>query len=157
MFGILEDPQIEEVLKKQMVGRLGCNDEGVVYVVPISYAYDGKYIYVHTHEGMKINMMRKNPEICFQTDLMQDMANWKSVIVWGQFEELKEGTDRNYALQKLMERKLPIPSSETVHLSPIWPFSPENINTIEGIVFRIRLTKKTGRFESSSVSELSSF
>ena len=45
MLGTLQSTQIEDVLKGQLVGRIGCSTEGEMYVVPISYAYDGKYIY----------------------------------------------------------------------------------------------------------------
>jgi nitroimidazol reductase NimA-like FMN-containing flavoprotein (pyridoxamine 5'-phosphate oxidase superfamily) len=106
---------------------------------------------------MKMGIMRKNPDVCLQTDIMQNMANWKSVIVWGRFEELEDGNDRNHALQQLNERILPLVSSETAHLSPLWPFQPDNNSNIEGIVFRIHITKKTGRFENYSVIATSSF
>jgi nitroimidazol reductase NimA-like FMN-containing flavoprotein (pyridoxamine 5'-phosphate oxidase superfamily) len=77
-------------LQSQIVGRIGCHDGDLVYVVPISYAYDGEYVYFHSYEGKKIDIMRKNPKICFQIDEMKDMANWKSVIAWGEFEELND-------------------------------------------------------------------
>ncbi|MEJ7679120.1 MAG: hypothetical protein WKG06_14955 [Segetibacter sp.] len=35
-------------------------------------------------------MMRKNPELCFEVDIMHDMSDWKSIIARGTFEELKE-------------------------------------------------------------------
>jgi nitroimidazol reductase NimA-like FMN-containing flavoprotein (pyridoxamine 5'-phosphate oxidase superfamily) len=75
------------------------------------------------------------------------MANWKSVVAWGTFEELTGEDERNEGLQKLLERILPDISSDTVKLSPQWPFPTEDYTKIEGIVFRIRLTEKTGRFE----------
>ena len=80
MFGSLDKQQIEQVLHHQLVGRIGCHDNGLTYVVPISYAYDGNFIYGHTSEGMKIRIMRKNPNVCFQVDEMENMGNWKSVI-----------------------------------------------------------------------------
>ena len=39
-------------------------------------------------EGKKIEMMRKNPEVCFQVDAIADLLNWESVICWGKFEEI---------------------------------------------------------------------
>ena len=54
MFGRLDPEEIDELLHQQIVGRIGCHSDGVTYIVPISYAYDGKYIYAHTLEGMKI-------------------------------------------------------------------------------------------------------
>ncbi len=57
-------------------------------------AMTAEYVYGHTMEGMKINMMRKNPRVCFEVDVMQNMANWKSVIAWGEFEELSSEPGR---------------------------------------------------------------
>jgi len=116
-------------------------------VVPVSYAYDGRFIYGRSFEGMKIDMMREDPKVCFQVDIMNNMSDWQSVIAWGIYEELKNPTERNEALQQLMDRRLPLLSSETTHLSPVWPFTPHDISEIKGIVFRILVTKKTGRFE----------
>jgi nitroimidazol reductase NimA-like FMN-containing flavoprotein (pyridoxamine 5'-phosphate oxidase superfamily) len=152
MFGKLNTTEIEEVLKHQVIGRVACHADDITYIVPISYAYDGEYIYGHTYEGMKTSMMRKNPKICFQADKMENMANWQSVIAWGEFEELKLPELRRLALQKLSDRMLPLITSETVHLSPHWPFLPDDAGSIKGIVFRIRLKEKTGRFEKSNGS-----
>jgi uncharacterized protein len=80
MFGKLENTQIEKVIADNIIGRLGCHAEGKTYVVPISYAYDDGFIYARTFEGLKISMMRKNPNVCFQIDEREDMAHWKSVV-----------------------------------------------------------------------------
>jgi len=147
MFGELNSEQIEEVLKKQVIGRIGCDGDDHIYIVPVSYAYDGKYVYVRSFEGKKLEMMRKDPNVCFQVDDMQNMANWQSVIAWGEFEELSDVAERNKALRFLIDRHLPLFSSETTHLGGNWPFPPEDLNIIKGIVFRILLKEKTGRFE----------
>jgi hypothetical protein len=147
MFGKLSSVQIEKVIAENVVGRLGCHADGKSYVVPISYAYDGQSIYARTFEGLKISMMRKNPNVCFQIDEMENMANWKSVVTWGIYEELKNEQERNEGLEKLISRMLPEISSETVKLSPQWPFPTNDFSKIRGIIFRIRLTEKTGRFE----------
>src|SRR4051794_27195849 len=113
MLGSLQHREIEEVLTSQLVGRIGCHSNGETYVVPISYAYDGNYIYCHTEEGKKITIMRQNPRICFQVEEMKNMANWKTVIVQGEFEELKGRQERNAAMQTLLSRYLPVISSIT--------------------------------------------
>jgi len=91
-------------------------------------------------------MIRKNPEVCFQVDELQDMANWRCVIAWGTVEELTDESQRTEALRVLAARPLPFPSSETTHLSPVWPFFSDS-NDVQGIFFRILLHRKTGRFE----------
>lgn len=155
MLGELSAIEIEQLLHKQTVGRIGCHEKDLVYVVPISYAYEDNRIYCHTYEGKKIDIMRKNPNVCFQVDEMNDMANWKSVIAWGEFEELNNEEERIEALSALLHRQLPTPSSITTHLGKSWPFSspdPQDLLKIPGITFRISLMEKTGRFESTSSS-----
>ena len=152
MLGILEQDKIEELLGSQVLGRIGCHADDLTYIVPISYAYDGTYIYAHSDEGMKTSIMRKNPKVCFQVDRMNDMANWRSVVSWGVFEELTDPEQRNEAIKQLANRVLPLVSSEKTHLSKHWPFPDEDMSDIGGVVFRIRLTEKTGRFENNDVS-----
>ena len=152
MLGTLKNNEIEHFLTNQLVGRIGCHADGTTYVVPVSYGYDGTYIYGRSEEGLKTAIMRKNPEVCFEVDDMKDMANWKSVIMWGVFEELTDSTERNKAIKILADRILPLVSSETTHFFDNWPFPDNDSNNVKGIIFRIRLTKKTGRFENNDVS-----
>ena len=151
MIEILSDQEIISVVSNSIVGRLGCHADGKTYIVPISFAYDSGYIYARTFEGMKLEMMRKNPEVCFQVDDMQSMADWKCVILWGAFEELKKKADREIGLKILLSRILPNVSSETVKFTPEWPFASGNLSEIEGIVFRIRVREMSGRMEKPDV------
>jgi uncharacterized protein len=143
MFETLNKKQINELISENLVGHLGCHADGKTYVVPISYAYDGKYLYARSFEGMKLQMMRKNPNVCFQVDQRESMADWKSVIMWGTFEEL-DGEQRNKALKKLISRALPNIASKTVKFSSEWPFPVNDLKSIDGIVYRILITERTG-------------
>ncbi|HET7115401.1 MAG TPA: pyridoxamine 5'-phosphate oxidase family protein [Hanamia sp.] len=147
MFKDLNNKQIEKVISENIIGRLGCHADGEMYIVPISYAYDSKYIYFRSFEGLKLSMMRKNPKVCLQIDTIKDLANWESVIVWGSFEELTNEEDRNLALDKLMSRPIPKIAGEMMKLSAEWPFPAADYGQVEGVVYRIRITKKSGRKE----------
>ncbi len=145
MLGELNANQIESVIHANVIGRLGCADEGQVYVVPITYAYDGESILGFTTLGKKVEMMRNNPQVCFQVDSIQNMANWQSVVAWGKYEELRS-SDANEALAKIAERIAPLTTSLTATL-PEGAYVNADNPTFHYIVFRIRLGKKTGRFE----------
>jgi len=148
MFETLSLQEQNELLSNQLIGRLACYADGQLYITPLTYSYasDG-YIYIHTHEGKKVDMLRKNNSLCFQVDDMKDLSNWKSVIVWGQYEELSDPEAKAHALEVLSRRALPFISSETMHLSPHWPFETPNPRTVGGVFFRIRITEITGRCE----------
>jgi nitroimidazol reductase NimA-like FMN-containing flavoprotein (pyridoxamine 5'-phosphate oxidase superfamily) len=157
MFGKLNVEESRSLLKRHILGRIGCHAEGKTYVVPISYAFDGEDIYCHSFEGMKLHVMRKNPKVCFQVDQMANMANWESVVAWGTFEEITDPVKRKQALNILLDRIIPVVSSATVRLSPDWPFPPKDAEKIEGVIFRIRLDEITGRFEKADSIYLASF
>ncbi|RYY18802.1 MAG: pyridoxamine 5'-phosphate oxidase family protein [Chitinophagaceae bacterium] len=147
MIGILTEEEIEAVLGAGLIGRIGCHHDGTTYVVPISYAYSDGSVYALTGEGLKLSIMRQNPEVCFEVESQKNMANWQTVIAWGTFRELTDPGERLKGLEKLTARILPMDSSQTTHLYADWPFPPDDINMIKGIVFQIRLHKKSGRFE----------
>jgi nitroimidazol reductase NimA-like FMN-containing flavoprotein (pyridoxamine 5'-phosphate oxidase superfamily) len=147
MFGSLNERGIEHVLKHQLVGRIGCHARNKTYVVPICYAYEENCIYGRTFEGMKVNMMRENPKVCFQIENLEGMGKWQSVICWGEFEELTDNIKRNKAIDILQNRISPIIGNKNLGVSRHWPFSQGSENS-EGIIFCIHISEKTGRFEN---------
>ncbi len=154
MFGELNENEIEQLMKRQLVGRLGCSADGLTYVVPLSYAYDQTGIYVHSREGLKIDLIKKNPSVCFQVDDTKDLANWQSAICWGTFEKVTDEAELTQAIKLLRSRVLPAISSETMRLkNDDWPFGSGIRDSDDGAIFRIRVTKKTGRFEKNPGGE----
>lgn len=147
MLGHLNTIEVEKVLLSQIIGRIGCYVNGQVYVVPITYAYDGSYIYGHSREGLKINSMRQHPKVCFEVDNMKDMANWQSVILQGEYQELL-GQKARTAMSFLLTKLNPLLTSETSMLGQgIQRFHHTETSTINTVVFRIKILEKTGRFE----------
>lgn len=152
MIGKLNPQEIEDVLSKNILGRLGCYDGEKVYVVPISYVYvDGRYIIGHSIEGMKIRMMRKNPKVCFEVDDMKDLTNWKSVIAWGEYQEITTERQRYEAMKVFVNKMMHLKISNTAVLPEMAPnrVHPQSPGQIKSVVFRILFTEKTGRYETS--------
>lgn len=148
MLGELTPEQINAVLFNEVVGRIGCYGEGRTYIVPITYVFDGEAVYAHSAEGLKIRMMRANPNVCFQVDQRENLANWRSVIAWGVFEEL-QGKAALDALQILVARMLPLVTSETLRLPDDLSLAASKpvADTPKNVIYRIRLVERTGRFE----------
>jgi nitroimidazol reductase NimA-like FMN-containing flavoprotein (pyridoxamine 5'-phosphate oxidase superfamily) len=143
MLGSLDQKQIDRVLSSGTVGRIGVSGEGRTYVVPTTYVFDGDSVYCHSAMGLKIRMMRANPEVCFEVDEIDDMANWRSVVAWGRYEELK-GELATAAMNLLVSRLSPLTASETAGPSGR---TAGRAGNGEEISYRIRLAERTGRFE----------
>lgn len=152
MIGKLPVSKIDLVLKENILGRIGCSYQGKTYIVPTNYVYDGKNIICHSLTGMKIDMMRKNPSVCFEVEDMKSMTEWKTVILQGQFQELTDETDRYKAMKLLVDKMLRLKISESAVLPEraekrMHPRSP---GALKPVIYRIIVTEKTGRFEKSS-------
>jgi uncharacterized protein len=95
--------ETDALLREQVVGRVGCHADGLTYVVPVIYAYDGDAITVATVEGQKTRMMRANPRVCFEVDAYEGPGRWRSAIVQGRYEELADA-EATAGLAALAER-----------------------------------------------------
>jgi nitroimidazol reductase NimA-like FMN-containing flavoprotein (pyridoxamine 5'-phosphate oxidase superfamily) len=149
MLGELSDQEMEDLLRSEMIGRLGCHAGGMTYVVPVAYAFKDGYVYSHSPEGRKIRMMRRNPEVCFEVDRVTSINDWKSVIAWGRYEKLA-GDAAQGGFDLLMKR-LSKPSLGTTGY-PSYPLRWAASRPLEPggtviVAYRIRLMRMRGRFE----------
>jgi uncharacterized protein len=147
MLGELTKTQIENILTGQVIGRLACNDGKQPYIIPVTYAYDGTYIYGQTNEGTKLTIMRKNPNVCFEVDMITDMRNWQSVVVNGIFEEMDEA-EVEKARDILFNRVFSLQTSSTIHSHEHGVTETiDDSNRVKYVMYRIEITSVTGRFE----------
>lgn len=133
---LLPDAEIDELLATAIVGRIACcahgleGGDGRPYVVPIAYGYDGDAIYAHSEVGRKIRLMRAQPLVSVEVDRAEAPDRWRSVIADGVYDELIDDAARARALSIIY----PDPQRR--------PVLPDTT-----VVYRIRITAKSGRYE----------
>jgi nitroimidazol reductase NimA-like FMN-containing flavoprotein (pyridoxamine 5'-phosphate oxidase superfamily) len=105
---------IEQIIAQAQVCRLGLCRDRMPYIVPVSFGYDGKFIYFHTaREGMKIDFIAANNQVCFELEhdvkvIPNDntACKWSfsfySVIGFGTVEEITDSHLKPYALNQIM-------------------------------------------------------
>src|SRR5262245_28477562 len=123
------------LLDERLVGRLGCTVDGVPYVVPVNYVFDGENIYVHSLHGRKVTALRANPKACLQVDSVVDEYRWRSAIAFGTYEDVTDPVERDSAMQLLLERFPRLTPVESV---------PVHDGQSSVIVFRIHVNEVTG-------------
>jgi nitroimidazol reductase NimA-like FMN-containing flavoprotein (pyridoxamine 5'-phosphate oxidase superfamily) len=130
----LDEESIEELLRTAIVGRIACGhpdvDDGRPYLVPLAYGYDGESILAHSEVGKKIRIMRLNPLVTIEVDHATAADGWRSVIAKGTYEEIHDQTERDATVAIIY----PDPNRRPTFGS-------------ETIIYRIRLTEKSGRYE----------
>ena len=81
---IVELAEIEEILRKALVCRLGLTDGNRPYIVPLSFGFQNNNLYFHSApEGKKIEMLRKNSKVCFEFDLDHQLVANEEACKWG--------------------------------------------------------------------------
>ena len=130
---VLPDDGIEALLNESVICRLACAapEFGVrPYLVPLPCFYDGDGLVALSGPGLKIRVMRANPLVSVEVDRGTAPDHWESVVAEGEYEELTERASREAALETIarMSGETPVLANDT-------------------IVFRIRLTAKSGRYE----------
>ncbi|NOT75722.1 MAG: pyridoxamine 5'-phosphate oxidase family protein [Cyclobacteriaceae bacterium] len=148
MLGTLSSPQIEALLTAEIVGRIGCSDQSKTYIIPITYVFKGNCIYAQSQPGHKIDTMRKNPNVCFQVDSIENQENWRSVITWGTYEEINDASTYEKAYRILYDRLLPMHTNTVSRGGLDLSRAPLEVDKrSKPILFRIRISELSGRFE----------
>jgi hypothetical protein len=139
--------EMENILNKAAVGRLGLIADGEPYVVPLNFACSDGRIYFHTGvEGRKIEAIQKNPRVCFEVDEMSEVvfnreqtcfstAYYHSVIAWGTARFLESDAEKMKALEIIVMKYAPEKSYEP---------PPEHALAIVSVC-EIQIDKMTGK------------
>lgn len=105
-----------ELTKQQALEILQLGDYGVLatfngdypYAVPVNYAFDGEYIYIHcAKEGHKIENLKKFSNICFTVvksyEILPDELStaYESVIVFGKASIIENEDEKRRALETI--------------------------------------------------------
>lgn len=152
MVGNLKKKEIREILKNNYVGRLGFCLKGRPYIIPTTYYFDESTsgIISHSREGMKIDEMRKNKEICFEIEEVDSLSRWKSVLLWGKYEELTGSTAR-FALHNFVSHVRELlhkQGKDAAHF--IDDMSYADAEDGKAIIYRIHILKQSGKYGSKN-------
>lgn len=120
------DPEIiKHVIKNAPVCHVAFVNDNKPYIVPVSYGISGKELYFHSaFEGRKIDILKVNPNICFQIESDVSIVEhkipckwsfrYRSIIGTGVAEILTDNQDKNYGMSVIMKQY----SEKTFHFPP---------------------------------------
>ncbi len=107
--------EIEKIIRKAQVCRLGLVDGDEPYVVPVFFGYEKNALYFHcAPEGRKIELLKRNNKVCFEIDTDVEIiateracgftAKYRSVIGVGRAHILESDKDKIHGLNMLMKQ-----------------------------------------------------
>jgi nitroimidazol reductase NimA-like FMN-containing flavoprotein (pyridoxamine 5'-phosphate oxidase superfamily) len=123
---IADESGIIAIIEKASVCRLGMVDGNKPYIVPVCFGYHDNVLYFHgSLKGLKIDLIRKNPNVCFEFDLIaetiesENACDWsmkyQSVIGFGKAVFIESSDEKRKALSIIMahysDRQFQIPEN----------------------------------------------
>jgi len=136
---------IREYIHQCEICRLGFNDDGEVYIVPLNFGVEeenGKYtFYFHgAKEGRKIDLIRENPSAGFEMDCHYALvtgekghdctARFRSIIGNGRMEIVDDPQEKQLGLRSLMRHATG---------KPDWEFDQKMVDAV--CVFKMTVEK----------------
>jgi|SRR5271157_1075656 nitroimidazol reductase NimA-like FMN-containing flavoprotein (pyridoxamine 5'-phosphate oxidase superfamily) len=142
---ITDVTQIEAILHAAPVCRIGMSGLRHPYIVPVNFGYRNKQLFVHSaNKGLKLELMRKNPNVCFEIDTEIEIVknekacnfgtSYKSVIGFGTVLFVEKTADKIEGLNCIMEKYSP---GKTYH------YDQSEIDKI--VMLKIRIESVTGK------------
>jgi len=112
---ITDHGQLEALIAASQVCRLAMCDNGQPYLVPLCFGYRDSRLYFHSAgEGRKIDLLRRNPRVCFEFDLEPELVagdkacgwtmRYRSVIGFGTAEILQDPAEIRFGLEVIMDQ-----------------------------------------------------
>lgn len=143
----LEEKEAIQILENNYIAHLAYISGSSPYIVPVTYYYDSEThtIISYSSEGHKISAMRKNPVVSICVNEIKTVADWKSVLVHGIYEELKR-IDAKHMLHRFSKGiKDIIHRTEEKQAQFISDFSAKIEKQEMPLVFRIQINEIIGK------------
>jgi uncharacterized protein len=135
---------IDSVIERAKVCHLGLCDDGIPYIVPMCFGYEGNTIFLHcAKEGRKIDFLKKNSTVCFEfeTDCELKIGDkpcsfsmrYRSVMGYGEASFVEELEAKRKAFEIIMRQ----------YTQGSFTFPEEALGNI--VIIRIRIEEITGK------------
>lgn len=110
--------EIDSILSKAIVCRISIIDHETPYIVPMNFGYKDDILYLHSApEGKKIDLLKRNPRVCFEVESDLEIINtgipckWSmnyiSVIGYGKAKFITDIEQKQKALHIIIDHYTP--------------------------------------------------
>ncbi len=97
---------IERIIEQSSHCRLAMVDGNKPYVVPLNFGYRDNTLFFHSaKQGRKIDVIKKNPKVCFEFDRIIRLKKAKLACDWGAEFQSVIGSGEAELLESVEEKK----------------------------------------------------
>lgn len=142
---IEDQAELEAVLGRAKVLRLGMSYQGQPYVVPMSFGWEPGRVWLHTGpKGWKLSIVRANPRVCFEVeDLVEYLpaegpcswnCRYRTVLGFGRARVAESEAERRHGLGVI-----------AAHYAGAGPFDPPEKHLAAATVICVEVERLFGK------------
>jgi nitroimidazol reductase NimA-like FMN-containing flavoprotein (pyridoxamine 5'-phosphate oxidase superfamily) len=146
---IKNQEDLEEILKGAVICRIAMMDGDLPYIIPFNYGFRNGCLFIHSApEGKKIDLLGRNPEVCFEVEDTMEITTgeqacdwstrYRSVVGYGRVEILSDGESKQHGLEVIMAQN---GAHELIE------FNPKNMKRM--VILKLTIRSMTGKQSSN--------
>jgi nitroimidazol reductase NimA-like FMN-containing flavoprotein (pyridoxamine 5'-phosphate oxidase superfamily) len=137
--------EIEMILHKATICRVGFVDNNIPYIVPMYFGYKDSCLYFHSATlGRKIDLIRKNNVVCFEVDINHQITNTGVPCNWSSKYQSIIGYGKAFLIEDLHEKREAL-NVIIEHYSPGTTYQYPEEKVREIAIIKIKIESMTGK------------
>jgi len=141
---INDKKEIEGIIQRATVCRVGFSENDVPYVVPLNFGYEDDCLYFHcAPEGKKVEIIRQNNRVCFEIDIEKEVTKSETPCNWGMKYRSVIGFGRAFFVDDLEEKRRALDIIVEHYLGNSCEYPDRRINAVA--IVRIEVESMTGK------------
>ncbi|MCK4989582.1 MAG: pyridoxamine 5'-phosphate oxidase family protein, partial [Bacteroidales bacterium] len=142
---IIDEKILAEILSGAIICRMAMMDGDRPYIIPFNYGYSDGCLFIHSApEGKKIDLLKQNPEVCFEVEDKMEITKgeracdwstrYRSVVGYGEVEILSDEASKQQGLEVIMAQ----------HGAPeLVEFNSKNLGRM--VILKLTISSMTGK------------
>ncbi len=136
--------EIEAIIEKSLVCRLGMADEDGPYIVPLSFGYADNRLYFHSaKEGRKLDILRKNNKVCFEFDTDKEIVRGDKACDWGIKFKSVIGFGKAFIVEDVESKKAALDIIMAHYSSGQFAYDEKNLKRT--VIIKVEIESMTGK------------
>jgi len=141
---IQNESEIKAIIKKSGVCRLGMINGNNPYIVPLCFGYHDNVLYFHSSlKGKKIDILQKNPNVCFEFDLITEPVESENPCDWSMKYQSVIGFGKVVFIESLDEKHKALNIIMAQYSKRPFQFPENKLKVIS--VFKVEIESMTGK------------
>ena len=137
--------EMDSIIRRSKICRLGFVDGQEPYIVPMNFGYDGQVFYFHcAQEGRKLEIMRRNSRVCFEFDILEQIVEGPAGCTWACRYQCVMGTGMAAMIDDPVEKRAALARIMAQYAGDrAFTFPEEAVNRTA--IFQVKIDSITGK------------